>query len=122
LFELFEWFWIQKIYKRTIDFAGVVLAAGEVFDCDTCKITLYDKDRYEDHLNFHTGAKPFKCPLCDFATWGRVSLNGHTNKKHGLSRKMAQLEAFRKAGRDKEGDINSSLGAEETPDCASARE
>jgi uncharacterized C2H2 Zn-finger protein len=73
--------------------AGIELPAGEVFKCETCNITLYDKDRYEDHLNYHTGVTPFQCPLCDFATWGRVSLNSHTKKVHGLSRKLAQVRA-----------------------------
>ena len=35
-----------------------------------------------DHMNVHTGAKPYKCDLCDYACAAATNLFNHKKHKH----------------------------------------
>ena len=40
------------------------------------------KSLYSQHMNVHTGAKPFKCDMCDFACAARANLYSHKKNMH----------------------------------------
>ena len=52
------------------------------FKCDLCNYATSFSSTLVTHKRTHTGEKPFKCTLCSYASAHRVSLNAHMNNKH----------------------------------------
>ncbi|KAK7482545.1 hypothetical protein BaRGS_00026256, partial [Batillaria attramentaria] len=57
------------------------------YQCKLCSRQFYNKAGWMDHLNTHTGNRPFQCPICEASFRHRVGLGRHMlthdkNKAH----------------------------------------
>ena len=50
-----------------------------------------DKKTLNQHVKLHTGEKPYKCHLCDYAGTQKTSLNVHLASKHGIKKERSAL-------------------------------
>ncbi len=50
--------------------------------CTVCGYSSYFKTNVERHFRLHTGEKPFKCRLCDYAAVQNSALLSHVRNKH----------------------------------------
>lgn len=51
-------------------------------ECGTCAKKFLSKSLYDDHLNLHTGYRPFQCDLCSRTYRRRSDLNVHVRIVH----------------------------------------
>ena len=67
-----------KIHKRTQHKE----LAGCSFQCDICSKTFISKSRLEEHMNTHTGAKPFICDKCGKGFQNDSNRRNHFKNAH----------------------------------------
>lgn len=58
-----------------------------LFKCGLCGLNTYNQNLLQDHMNTHTGAKPYECELCGHRTCTRYALYFHTKTKHKITPK-----------------------------------
>lgn len=65
------------------------------YACDQCEKRFVTGVLLQEHLNTHTGARPFKCQICNFACASRQVLSCHktTHKSNKVSRDII-INAF----------------------------
>ena len=56
------------------------------FKCTECDKAFTNKNRLANHLRIHTGAKPFKCKICDYHSNRRDNVLLHCKKVHKVER------------------------------------
>ena len=52
--------------------------------CNICGKKFYSAMRLKDHLNVHTGERPHKCDMCDFASLLPSGLTHHKRRIHNI--------------------------------------
>ena len=59
------------------------------YRCDTCGKGFTDNQKLSDHINVHTGEKPYKCKFCSscFASNGTHALHERGHLRRGLKLK-----------------------------------
>ena len=53
--------------------------------CHICSKGFDEKIKLHEHFNVHTGAKPYKCRLCDMAYQNKSNRTAHERKAHGIT-------------------------------------
>lgn len=53
------------------------------FECSICFKTFKRKKNRDEHLNIHSGQKPFQCTLCPKKFTGSSNLTTHNKRQHG---------------------------------------
>merc|ERR1711997_1445837 len=56
------------------------------FPCTECGKAFTNKNRLANHLRIHTGAKPFKCKICDYRSNRRDNVLLHCKKVHKVEK------------------------------------
>ena len=66
------------------------------FPCTECGKAFTNKNRLANHLRIHTGAKPFKCKVCDYRSNRRDNVLLHCKKVHKVEKPtyMTCVETF----------------------------
>ncbi|XP_073966060.1 zinc finger and BTB domain-containing protein 41-like [Choristoneura fumiferana] len=81
---------IAKRNHERVKHEGIPPARNKV--CDHCGKAFTNKSTLLDHINTHTGARPFACKLCD-ATFGyKSALYLHGRYKHKIKKKNKKIE------------------------------
>lgn len=84
--------------------------AGNLPTCTVCSKTFHSKQYLNDHMNLHTGQKPYQCKVCEKSFADRSCMRSHLKqhessmgvklvlsteearlKRHGLLDKQDQL-------------------------------
>ena len=61
----------------------IKLGAGQ-YQCPFCPMIMTQKATMKRHIMTHTGEKPFKCRLCQYASGRKASLLYHIQHIHGV--------------------------------------
>jgi KRAB domain-containing zinc finger protein len=69
---------------------GFEVDSSNLFACSECEKIFFVQHLLDDHMNIHRGLSPFRCPICDFRTSGRLLLNSHVKKAHNMCTTEAQ--------------------------------
>merc|ERR1711962_107518 len=62
------------------------------YQCPSCPKGFNFKRRLEDHINTHTGKKPWICTICEHAAADYNNHLAHIRKKHGKEKETENLE------------------------------
>ena len=65
--------------------------------CHICSKGFDEKIKLHEHFNVHTGAKPYKCRVCEMAYQNKSNRTAHERKAHGITFKK---NAIGKVGTD----------------------
>ena len=61
----------------------IKLGVGK-YQCPFCPVIMSQNGTMKRHIMVHTGEKPFKCQLCQYASGRKASLQHHIQHIHGL--------------------------------------
>ena len=61
----------------------IKLGVGK-YQCPFCPMIMSQNGTMKRHIMVHTGEKPFKCQLCQYASGRKASLQHHIQHIHGL--------------------------------------
>jgi len=61
------------------------------YHCELCGKGFCAKRSYKDHMNIHTGDKPYKCPFCPASFANQGTMGGHVRGTHKHEKRKPKL-------------------------------
>ena len=90
---------LQGSSSQTRSLDALMLWLDDQRRCRLCgkqflPVTSSWKQRFDRHLNTHSGVRPFTCPYCSHSCSRKDSLKLHMHRKHGVIPKKQELDEF----------------------------
>ena len=77
---------VSKRVNGLPDQARVLFGKNLKHSCEVCGLTFLHHSSLRTHQMIHTGLKPFKCPLCAYASNRNYCITRHLKQCHGKDR------------------------------------
>jgi ribosomal protein L37AE/L43A len=84
--------WGMKTHLLNVH--GIVTAGDRLYECPECDRVFLSRLKCQEHVNSHSGLKPYACPMCETRCVKFANLKVHVKRLHFKDIRLVDAEKF----------------------------